>query len=193
MVLDTFSETSLLSICRKGGTEASYQVLIESVETSGGEKGFDSIASIAGGRLKKFNPQEDFEVTIEGYALEVGTDSGTAGLGFYDLLHSQDTSQPLSVSVDRVRDEFRLVIMATDNTSQTSASAVTTSGDQAMRWTFQNGHFTNVEASFSDKVWKFTVTFKCPPFNKSGTANVTYESTDGTATKVLPALSEYSA
>jgi len=191
MVLDTFSETSLLSISRKDGTDRSFQILIETIETSGGEKGFESLSTIAGGRLKKFNPQEDVEVSMEGYAVEVGTDDGATGLGFYDLIHSADTSQPLSIPVDRIRDEFRLVIMATDNPDQTSASAVTTSTDKAMRWTFQNGHFSNAEASFSDKVWKFTITFKCPPFNKSGTANVTYESTDGTADKVLPALGEY--
>jgi len=188
MTQDTFSEKTLLSIQKLDGTAMSFETIIESIDSSGGEKGFDSIATIGGGRLKKFNPQEDIEVTLEGYAVEAGTDSGATGVGFYDLMHSQDTTQPQSISVDSDRDEYMVCMMATDNSSQSNAISVTTSTDLAERWTYKNGHFTNVVASFTDKVWKFTVSYKCPPFNKAGTSNVTYESTDGEASKVLPAV-----
>jgi len=188
MVQDTWSEKTLLSIQKLDGTAINFEAIIETIDQSGGEKGFDSIASISGGRLKKFNPQEDMEVTLEGYAVEVATETGTAGKGFYDLMHSQETSQPLSISVDHERDEYMVCMMATDNSSQADAVSVTTSTDKAERWTFKNGHFTNVVASFTDKVWKFTITYKCPPFNKSAASNVTYESTDGTAAKILPAV-----
>jgi hypothetical protein len=191
MAIDTFSEVALITITRQGGTDTSYAAIIESFKESGGAKDFESIATTSGGRLKKFNPQEDFEVTIEGYGLEIGTDTGTTGLGWYDLMHTEDTSQPMSISVDRTRDNFRLSIMVTDNASQTSATAVTVTGDKAMRKTYKNGHFTNVESDFGDKVMKFSITFKCPPFDSSGSANVTYESTDGTDAKVLPAISTY--
>ncbi len=150
MAIDTFSELALLTISRAGGSDIDYYVYVESFKESGGKKDFDSIPTISGGRLKKFTPQEDFEVTIEGYALEVGTDSGTSGLGWYDLMYTQDTSQPMSISVDRTRDNFRLSIMVTDNASQTSAADVTTSGDKAMRKTYSNGHFTTIESDFSD-------------------------------------------
>jgi len=89
--LDTFSETSLLSITRKDGTDRDFSAIIESWSVSGGDKGFESIPTIAGGRLRKFSPQEDVEVKIEGYALEMGTDTGTTGLGWYDLMHTEDT------------------------------------------------------------------------------------------------------
>lgn len=191
MAIDTFSEVALLSITRKAGTDRNFAVYVESFKEGGGAKDFESIATTKGGRLKKFNPQEDFEVTIEGYGLEVGTDTGTDGLGWYDLMYTQDTSQPMSISVDRTREEFRLAIMVTDNATQSSATAVTTTLDKAMRKTYKNGHFTNVEADFGDKVMKFSITFKCPPFASDGTANVTFESTDGTALKVLPALAAY--
>lgn len=191
MVTDTFSETSLLSITKKSGTDVNFKTIIETIDVSGGEKGFESIASIGGGRLKRFMPQADIEVTIEGYAVEVGTDSGTTGAGFFDIMHTADASQPLSVPVDHSRDEYQIVVLATDNTSQTSATAATSATDKAMRMVFKNGHFTNVTSSFTgDKVWKFTVNYKCPPFNKEGTANVTYESSDGTTS--LSAVSAYS-
>ena len=188
MVQDTWSEKTLLTIQKKAGTAMSFEALIESVEEGGGEKGFDSMAMISGARRKKFNPQEDIEITLEGYAVEAGTPSGSTGNGFYDLMHSQDTSEPQSIAVDHTRDEYMIAVMATDNSSQADAVSVTTDGDLAQRWVYKNGHITNVTASFSDKVWKFSITYKCPPYDSSATANVTYESTDGTASATLPVV-----
>ncbi len=177
---DTFSELSFLTIQKKAGTPRHYETIIETIDISGGEKGVDYIATIKGGRLKKFNPQEPIEVTIEGYAVEVGTTGGAStGTGFYDLLHSVDTSQPMSIPVDHARDETMIAIMATDNLSQSNAVSATTSTDNCERWVFKNGHVTNVTASFTDKVWKFTLNYSVGPFDKTGTANVTYESSDG--------------
>lgn len=191
MTSDTFSETAYLAICKKAGTPAEYKTIIETIDTSGGEKGFDSIASIGGGRLKKFNPQEDFEVTLEGYAVEVGTDTGAVGKGFYDLMYnSADSTQPISISADRTRNEYQVVILMTENTTSTIATGVVPMGKSAKRVIMNNGHFTNVQASFTDKVWKYTVTYKVPPFNKAGTSNITYESTDGTAS--MSAVAAYS-
>lgn len=190
---DTLSDNAkkLITLSKKGGSDVNYQVLIETVDQSGGAKSFDQIATFEGGRLKNHRPQEAFEITLEGYAVEVGTDTGSTGKGFYDLMYTSDTSQPQSISLDHTRDEWRLSIMATDNFDQTSAADVTITGDKANRWTFTNGHFTNVVFSDTDKLIKFTITYKVTPFNKIGSANVVIQSTDGTATKVLPALSAY--
>jgi len=188
-VSDTFSELAYLSITKKGGSDVDFKTIIETIDTAGGAKDFNSIASIGGGRLKSFTPQEDIEVTIEGYAVEAGTDSGTTGKGFYDLMHTADTSQPLAISVDHARDEYQVAILLTDNTSQTNATAATSATDKAKRLVMKNGHFTQVNASFTDKVWKYTITFKCPPFQKDGTANITYESSDGTTS--LSAVASY--
>jgi len=193
MAYDTFSDGSTyLSITKKDGSDMDFKAMIETVDISGGAKDFDQIATIAGGRLKKFNPQEPTEITLEGYAVELGSTS-TTGNGFYDLMHSQDTTQPLSISTDLTRYEYQLVVLATDNASQTNATSATSEGDAAIRYTFQNGHFTNVNASFTDGVWKFTITYKVTPFNKSGTSNITYESTDGSTGKTLSEVSSYTS
>ena len=184
--MDTFSEGSTyLSIRQSGGSWVNFKTIIETIDIPDGEKGFDSMASISGGRLKKHNPQEDVEVTLEGYAIEVGD-----GNGFYDLVQAgtADTTQPLSFNPDHNHTEFDMVILATDNNQQGSADLVTTTGDKAMRWHMVNGHFTKCDASFTDNVWKFTIAFKVTPFNRVGSANITYESTDGEAGDVLPAI-----
>jgi len=192
VVTDTFSETALLSITKKGGSNVEYRAIIENFEITGGEKGFDSIAMISGARRKKFNPQEDIEVSIDAYTTEVGTNAGSSGKGFFNLIHSDEstTGQPISIPVDRERNEYQIVVLWTDDTSQTSATDAVTSGKKAKRIIMKNGHFTMNEESFTDKVSKCTITFKCPPFDSSGNANITYESTDGTA--ALSAVSAYS-
>lgn len=192
-MVDTFSYGSTyLSITPIDGSDMDFKAIIETVDLGGGAKEMESIPTIADGRLVKFNAQEDFEITLEGYAVECAS-SSTTGNGFYDLMYSSntDSTQPLSVSVDNDRTKHRLVILATDNNSQTNATSATSSGDRAMKWTFKNGYFTNVAASFTDGVWKFTVTFKCPPKDKSGASNLTIESSDGTA--VIPASDSYTS
>ena len=193
--MDTLSDNTkkLISICKKDGTERIYEAIITSTDEAGGEKAFDSITTQGGGRLKNYTPQTDYEVTLEGYAVEVGTlAAGTTGNGFNDLMSDYDgTSQPVSIINDHTREEYRLVIMRTSNFTQASASAVTTTLDKAVRWTYENGHFTNVVASDTDNVVKFTLSFKTPAFNKAGTKNRTVESTDGTAAAVLPELAAY--
>ena len=192
MAINTFSEGSTyLSICKQGGSFVDFKAIIETVDVPGSEKGMEGIPTIAGGRLKKFAPQEDQEVTLEGYAIEVGSD-GTTGNGFYDLMGTVDTSQPLSISNDHTHDDFELVVLATDNTSQTTATAATTDGDKAMRWDFKGGNFTKVDASFTDGVWKFTITYKIPAFDKAASSTSTVESTDGTSSAILAAISDYS-
>jgi hypothetical protein len=188
-MVDTFGEAStLIGICKKDGSVINFNAIIETVDISGGEKGVDSTATTRGGRLKMFKPEEDSEITLEGYAVEVGSES-TTGNGFYDLMGTLDTSQPLSISSDHSFNEYQLTICATDDTTLTSATGQTAADKSAMRWNYKNGHFTKLDASFTDGVWKFTLTFKVTPFNKTGTANCTYESTDGDAQ--LDAISAY--
>lgn len=191
--LDTFSETSLMSISRKDGTAREFSCLIETFDVSGGEKGFESIPMISGGRRKKFMPEEDTEITIEGYATEVGTDTGTEGKGFFDLKYGEDADdiQPMLVSSSHNHDEFQIVILNTDNTALTAATDATLTTNKALRMIFNNGHFTNVESSFSDNVLKFSVTFKVPAFDASNNSNLILESTDGTTDKVLAAVAAY--
>lgn len=191
--LDTFSETSLLSITRKDGDDREFSCLIETFEVSGGEKGFESIPTISGGRRKRFSPEEDTEITIEGYATEIGTDTGAVGKGFFDLKYGEDADslQPMSISTDHSHDEFQIAILNTDNAALTAATSATVDGDKALRMLFKNGHFTNVESSFSDMVLKFSVTFKVTPFDALNASNIVLESTDGTALKVLDAVPAY--
>ena len=191
MALDTWSETAWVDIAAQAGSDVAFQTITETVDIDIGDKDFDVIATLKGGRLVKYTPQEPTTITLEAYPVEAGTDSGTTGEGFFDLMNTTDASQPLSITVDRTRSKYRLVILWTDNTSVANASAIVGEAYNALRVVASDGYFTSVKPSFTDGVLKFTVTYKVPPFDKSGTGNVAIQSTDATAS--LTALASYTS
>jgi len=189
-----WSETALVAISGQSGTDVKFAAITETIDVDIGDKDFDAIATLSGGRLVKFNPQETTTITFEAYPVQAGTEdmiAATTGTGFFDLMNSLDTSNPLSYSVDRTRTKYRVAIMWTDSSSETDATAAITATDSALRIVAADGYFTSVKPSFTDGVLKFTVNFKVPPFDSSGSANVKMESVAGADT--LTALSSYTS
>lgn len=191
MALDTWSETAWVDIAAQAGSDVAFQTITETVDIDIGDKDFDVIATMSGGRLVKFTPQEPTSITLEAYPVEAGTATGTTGEGFFDLMNTTDASQPVSITVDRSRSKYRIVILWTDNTAIANASAEVADTYNALRVVASDGYFTSVKPSFTDGVLKFTITYKVPPFDKSGTGNVTIQSTDATAT--LTAVASYTS
>lgn len=192
-MVTTWSETALLDIAAQSGSEVEFRTITETVDIDIGDKDFDVIATLAGGRLVKFNPQEPTTITLEAYPLEAGTDTGTEGKGFFDLMNTADTSQPIEVPVDRTRTPYRVVIMWTDATNITATGQVVAPTNSALRIIAADGYFTSVKPSFTDGVLKFTVTFKVPPFNKDGDALIQIESVGGASTATLTAVASYTS
>jgi hypothetical protein len=193
MAIDTFSETCLIAIAAASGSDVKFQALTETVDIDIGDKDFDVITTMAGGRLVKFTPQEPTTITFEAYPMEAGTATGTTGTGFFDMLNTVDTSQPLSVSVDRVRSKYRVVVMWTDSTSVTDATGqIVAPTNRALRVCAADGFFVSCKPSFTDGILKFTVKYKVPPFDSSGTANIKIESVySASATATMASLNSY--
>lgn len=195
---DLWSETALIAISAQAGTNVKFACMTETVDIDIGDKDFDVIAGLCGSRLIKFTPEDVTTVTLEAYPLEAGTMNLTAttlsGTGFFDLMHTVDTAQPLVVPVDRTRTPYRIAIMWTDKTTETDATAaITAPTNTALRFVAAGGYFTSVKPSFTDKVLKFTVTYKVPPFDSSGSANIKIESVAGSATATLTSLASYTS
>ena len=191
-MVDTWSETAKIAIAAQSGSDVQFVTITETVDIDIGAKDFDVIATLAGGRLVKFTPQEPTTITLEAYPVEAGTDTGSAGKGFFDLMNTLDTSQPVSISADRTRNPYRIAIMWTDAAGNAEAQIVTPT-NSALRIAAADGYFTSVKPSFTDGVLKFTVTYKVPPFDKTGTANVKIESISGSTTATLTALASYTS
>ena len=102
------------------------------------------------------------------------------------------SESPQRVINNRVREKYRVLVLWTDKASPVKASEEIANTLNALRVGYANGHFTSVKPNFTDGTLKFTVTYKCVAFNKSGTANVMIEScAAGGGNDVLPAIADY--
>jgi len=187
----TWSEFCKIGICAQSGTEVEFQSITETVDIDIGDKDFDVMSTLGGGRVVKFTPEEPITITLEAYATQAGTDTGTTGKGFFDLMNTADASQPVTISADRKRNPYRLVILWTDDNVNTGASKSILSSKNALRIAAADGRFTSVKESFTDGIAKFTIIYKVKPFDSSGNANFKVESTDTTAT--MDALNSYTS
>jgi hypothetical protein len=172
--------------------DVKFHTITETVDIDMGDKDIESIAALSGGRIVKYTPEGDTTITLEMYPLGAGSgdiSAATTATGVFDLLHAEDTTQPLKISSTTGRTKYRLCILWTEDTSVTSATAAITGANKALRFTAADGFFTAVKPSFTDGVLKFTVTFKVPPRDAVNNSNIYIESTDGTAS--LTALQSY--
>jgi hypothetical protein len=190
---ETWSEKAKVSICKENGYEVLFGSLTETIDIDLGDKDIEQIATTSGGRLVKYNPQDITTVTLEAYPLEAGTVAGAdnaAGLGFFDLMNTADTSEPQQITVNHTRDRYRIAILWTNDISATTYaySALSAATYKGLRFV-GCGFFTSVKPAFTDGVLKFTVQMKIPAFKKDGSANLKIESGDGTAT--LTALGSF--
>lgn len=186
---DAWMEKCLVSISKIGGADAEFASLTETLDFDIGDKDIEGIVLVNGGRVAKWNPEGDSTVTFEAWPIEVGTDTGTTGKGFFDLMHDADASQPLAIANSHSRNKYRCAFLWTDDATAVTGYGATASAKRAVRLVFANGFFTSVKPSFTDGALKFTVTFKIVPYAKDGTSNFKAESTDGSTT--LAALASY--
>lgn len=196
MGVDVWSETALVAITQSTAstnTDVIFHTITETVDIDMGEKDFETIVGLSGGRMVKYTPEGDTTITMEMYPLGAGSgdiSGATTATGVFDLLHAEDTTQPLKISsTSATRQKYRLCILWTEDTSVKSATAAITGANKAFRFTAADGYFTAVKPSFTDGVLKFNVTFKVPPRDSVNNSNIYIESTDGTAS--LTALQSY--
>jgi len=70
-MVDAFSELGYISITPKGYRAVEFAFLTENADIDQGDKPCESIPTMGGGRIVKFNPQEDSTITLEAYPTTV--------------------------------------------------------------------------------------------------------------------------
>lgn len=193
---ESWVETALISMQIKGGTAYHFGSITETVDISEGDYPVEGMPMVGGARIVKQSPQEDGELTLEIYPLELDT---TASAGFFQEFAggTWDTSEPLATDtswlegIDRPRDRFMIAVLWTDDQSASNAFAATTDTDKtALRFYAKEARITSHKVDFTDGIVKATVTFKFPALDAAGTTRpYAWESTDDTDTSALPALS----
>lgn len=189
---DAWMETCLIAISKIGGSDLAFAGITETVDFDIGSKDIEGIPLVNGGRVQKWTPEGDSSVTFEAYPIQAGTDTGSTGLGLFDLMHSVDAAVPIRVSNDRNRDKYRVLVLWTNDATATTAQSTTAANYWALRIGLAEGHFTSVKPSFTDGILKWTATYKTTAFDKAAVANVIMESAAGSAAgDVLPAVASY--
>ena len=192
---DAWSELAYISISESGGAEAAFHSLTETIDIDLGEKGGESVPTLAGGRVWKQTPMEDTTVTLEMYPVFAGTTTGATAYGVYDVFNSgtgmvatqaimANTGIPLDTA-DIARPKYRLCITWTDDAAFAGGTAATAASTNALRFVMAEARCVSVKPAMTDGILKFTVAFKGPAFTKAGGACINNYSGDDTALGVL--------
>lgn len=194
MVLrDSWQEVAQLSIQRQGdANEVSFAMITDTFTFEMGEYGVEGRPLINGGRNMLRTPEEDGSFSFECYPLEVGTFTGTTGLGVFDLKYGKAAAADPQIVTSKITgDKVRVTALWTEDILTKINAAVATSADKAaMRLSIADVYITNVEPDFSEKDLKFTVTGKYGVRDRAGNSNFLAESTKSSA-PILTALSNY--
>lgn len=166
------------------------------INITGGEKGGEGVPLGNGGRAWKQTPQGDLTVEFEGYSVGIASDTGNAVLGLQQFFDGQtlDTTEALLSNNTRTQKLYRVSMLKTEDYSASGSAATSaiSGGKSAERFSVANARMTKFEHTYGDFIWKYSVAFTIPPFKKAGTANVQWESSDGSETTTgLPALAAY--
>ena len=178
---DCFHETFQLSIQPKAGTAYEMDGITEDISGFDfGEKGIDGVALANGGRIAKWTPQADESITIKAWPTDVlmGTE------GFWQYFHplaSADATGTAEVANTRKRVKVQAIIRWSTNPPATAGAAGTANAREYLI-VIKNAYVTSVKPGLEDKNMSAEITLKWPPFDTSGTANMTHYSTDGSAT-----------
>ena len=190
---DAWNETAFVSIQKLAGSEVQFAAITDSVDISEGDWSGEGLPTLAGGRIWKQTPKEDGEITLELYPVELDT---VTGVGLFQQFTGGtfDTSEPLASDVaftaaDRVRDQFRVVVLWTNDAAATAANGATSASTDSLRFAAMGCRLVSHKASYTDGTLKVTATFKYPAFNKAGAVKMDrWDSGDQTA---LAAISTY--
>ncbi|MEK0337252.1 MAG: hypothetical protein QQN41_07455 [Nitrosopumilus sp.] len=196
---DAWEELALVSVTKFAASPVAVQcaAITETIDISEPDYPGESIPTLAGGRVWKQSPQEDGEITLEIYPIQLATTANNVGLfeqfvgGTFTSTESRSTDTSWPVGIQRARDRYRVTILWTnDTTPPATAEAQVASGKEALRFSAMLCRIISHKTEFTDGVVKTTVTFKFPAMNKAGDVLAfRWDSCDATA--VLAALSSY--
>lgn len=182
-----WSEVALISLMPQLANSSNKLELAApttTVDIDAGDKEIENKATLGGGRVETFTPEEDTVITFEAYTTSVNPGASPAeDIGLEQLFHTTsgnwDTTEPVAVNNSRNRDKFNLAIMWTNDATPTSATQGASIGNAARRLIVCNARMVSLKASYTDNELKVTAKFRVPAFQKNGNPNIRWESGRG--------------
>ncbi len=194
---ESWEELALVSVTLKGGGSRQFAAITETIDISEPDYPGESIMTVAGGRIWKQTAQEDGEITLEIYPIEIDTGANNTGLAGQFVGGTQPsgagalaTDIAWPVGIDRTRERYMVVVAWTQDTGLTTAEGTVDGADAtALRFYAKEARIISHKTEFTDGIVKTTVTFKFPDMNKAGsTKSWAWESTDDANASNLSAL-----
>lgn len=177
---DAWTEFAYIGIATKTQAQASevqFRSVTETIDIDYGEKGGEQIVVLSGGRIWKFNPQEESTITLEAYPVETKSTGQVNSRGFFDYMHTSTASQgQVAVINDRNRQKIRMTVLWTDSATVSNASSAIASQQNAQRMSFAEGYITGIKPAMTDGILKYTITMKIPPFDKGANSTMSFVS-----------------
>ena len=187
--LESWQEVAMLSV-NNGTAIANFALITESFDINNGEKNIEGQATVSGGRIVKWTPEGDTEITCKIIPVGVSDPNDTTLDGFWQHFQPQsvsDTSYPRVVSNSRLRTTVSVAILWCQAfpASVSNAFSATASSHAAYRICLSNAYITKNSHSFTtDAGLTADVSIKCPAFDKNGVSNVVIDDSDGSAALV---------
>lgn len=169
-------------ICKSVTTSTTANKLVDTGQN------FTTLGVAAGDRV--------YNVTDNTIANVTAVDNATTLSLSADIMVSADEyilyDSPLRVLNSRTRTKYRVLVLWTDKTTAVKAGEAIANTYNALRVGLADGFFTSCQPDFSDGILKFTVVYKCTPYDKTGTSCVMMEScAAGGGADALPVIADY--
>lgn len=195
---DAWTEIAYVTISKLGAaSDIEFLSVTETIDISMGDKQVEHMPMVGGGRVVKYSPEEDTEITLELYPVSIDVAEADGGLFQHFYGGTPDTSDPKekrnydeSGTPDRpnVRDRFRVAVLWSDDPDVTGGSAATAASTDSLRFIARHCYLVSHKVDFTDDIMKVTATFKCGAANKQAASNSAWQSGNQTA---LVALQPY--
>ena len=167
------------------GVGVTFSAAVNSVDIDMGDKEFETVNLIRGAQLEKWQHEADTVITFEGYPTEMDTTSTDVIQRFLAASANWDLTEPFDTFVDATtdsvtntilsRNDFRVTLLWTDDTTVTSAEGVVPATSAALRAIFKKARLVSVKPSFTDNELKFTFKFRVKTRAKTATLGGPFE------------------
>jgi len=186
-------EIALLEVQAISGTAYQFAAIIEEITPEMADRDGEGVVMVSGARLWKKTPQGDYEVTVKIYPTDTRFASSKDLIqGFFNVDANWSTVTSPTDTISTNQEDFRVVILYSDDTTMTAASRATTAGKLSRRLIFKHARMVGYKESFDDKVVSAEVKFKGPAFHTDATGNIIVDSATDGGSAGLAALSAYS-
>ncbi len=181
---EQWTGVAYIAISDEDGNEYQFGALTDTIEISWGSKDIEATATVSGGRVVTYSPEEVTEISMDIFPVGISSD-GSVPNGIQGWFMGLDPTASSGINQLK-RKKFRVAALWTD-TSPSDAAGDISSGN-SLRFSFWRAYLTSAEPDYSDDILKTSVTFKVPPYDKAGNGCIKSEEAEGTSLTALGAF-----